>query len=65
MNKYYAVVTTIPDDTKLAHAAVIDTIEADKKPEDSRKYLRDKDIYVDWFDDINKAKASVAEIMES
>lgn len=57
---WYCVMTTVFDDGKVV-SNIVDTIEGRDKPEAVNQSLRDKDIYVDWFDSIYAAKKAVQE----
>ena len=48
MAKFYSVITSFYDNGKVS-ASLGEVIEADKIPESSSKYLRNRDVYVDWF----------------
>lgn len=49
MAKFYSVVTAFYDNGKVS-ASLGDVIEADEIPDNISKCLRDKDLYVDWFE---------------
>lgn len=60
MKTYYCVTTSVNDKGKVL-AAITDVIEAVSKPENSSQSLKRKDIYCDWFDDLEEAKNFVEE----
>ena len=58
-------VTTSFDDTGKVTAAITDTIKAAKKPENSFKETKKKDIYVDWFETEEEAKERAKEALNA
>lgn len=54
MKKYYAVCTSCYDNGRLT-ANLVDTIEAEEKPENTYKETRRCDIYIDWFNSYDEA----------
>ena len=54
MKKYYGVITTFDDHGKVT-ANLIDVKESDKKPENEFKSTKQKDIYIDWFESLQRA----------
>lgn len=60
MKTYYCVTTTFDDKGRVT-ATITNTIEADKKPENTFKSTSRKDIYNDWFDNINAANSCIEE----
>jgi hypothetical protein len=60
MAKYYCVTTSADDEGKVK-AAITAVIDADCKPENSFRHKRNKDIYHDWFESEEEAKALVEE----
>lgn len=54
MKKYYGVITTFDDYGKVT-ANLIDVKESDKKPENEFKSTKQKDIYIDWFESLQRA----------
>ena len=63
MKKFYAVVSTIYDNGTLT--ANIITENANEKPDDAFKSLRDRDIYVDYFDNLNDAKLFLHDLINT
>lgn len=55
---WHCVVSSYYDDGRVV-ANIVSSEEADEKPENSSKALRDKDVYIEWFDDYEKAEAFV------
>lgn len=55
MKTYYCVTTSVNDRGKVS-AAITNVIEAIEKPEGSYKSLKYKDVYHDWFEDLEIAK---------
>lgn len=49
MNKYYSVLMVVYDDAR-SDIHLAETRECKEKPTNTFKSLRDRDIYVDWFD---------------
>ena len=60
MKKYFVVVSTF-DNRGNVTASIVDTIKAEKKPEQDYKSTRSKDIYTDYFDTLEEAKEFVEE----
>ena len=60
MKKYFVVVSTF-DNRGNVTASIVDTVEAEKKPEQGYKSTRSKDIYTDYFDSFEEAKEFVEE----
>ena len=60
MAKFYSVVTAFYDNGKVS-AFLGDVIEADEIPENTYRCLRDRDLYVDWFEN----KSDAVEFKES
>lgn len=54
--KIYYCVTSSYDDRGRVTAAVTSTRIADKKPKNEYHSIRNKDIYIDWFDSMNEAQ---------
>ena len=54
MKTYYAVCSSYYDNGRVV-ANLVDTIKADKKPEDTYKETRRCDVYVNWFDSQEEA----------
>lgn len=54
MKKYYAVCSSYYDNGKVI-ANLVDTIEAEEKPEDAYKETRRCDVYVNWFESYDEA----------
>lgn len=54
MKKYYGVITTYDDYGKVT-ANLIDVKEGDQKPENEFKSTEKKDIYIDWFESLQRA----------
>lgn len=54
MKKYYAVCSSYYDNGKVI-ANLVDTIEAEEKPEDTYKETRRCDVYVNWFGSYEEA----------
>lgn len=54
MKKYYAVCSSYYDDGRVI-ANLVDTIEAEEKPEDTYKETRRCDVYVNWFGSYEEA----------
>ena len=64
MKTYFCVCTTVYDSGRII-AAVVDSKEAENKPENHCTEKRDRDIYADWFDTIEEAEAFVKEAKEA
>ena len=60
MKKYYAVCDSFYDNGKIV-SNLVDTIEAEEKPEDNYKQTKRCDIYVEWFDTYEKAMQHIEE----
>lgn len=60
MKKYYAVCTSCYDSGRIT-ANLVDTIEAEEKPENTYKETRKCDVYVDWFDSMEEAMEHIKE----
>lgn len=60
MKTYYCVKTSVDDRGKVA-AAITNVIDAVCKPENSFLSQRNKDIYNDWFDNMEEAEKFVEE----
>lgn len=60
--RFYCVTSTF-DDKGRATASITDTVESDTKPENTAKSVSRKDIYNDWFDSEEKAKAFIKEAL--
>lgn len=54
MKKYFGVITTYDDYGKVT-ANLIDVKEGDQKPENEFKSTEKKDIYIDWFESLQRA----------
>lgn len=54
MKKYYAVCTSCYNSGRII-ANLVDTIEAEEKPENTYKETRRCDVYVDWFESYDEA----------
>ncbi|MCH1940496.1 hypothetical protein [Holdemania massiliensis] len=54
MKKYYGVITTFDDYGKVT-ANLIDVRECVKKSENEFKSTEKKDIYIDWFETLQRA----------
>lgn len=61
MRRYYCVITTIRDDGKVL-ANTLPTQLCDKKPENDVYHGRYKDIFFDYFDDYETAKAFLDDV---
>lgn len=61
MKKTYYCVTSAYHDSGRVTAAITMSIEAEEKPNDHKTEARDRDIYTEWYDDLEKAKRAVAE----
>ncbi len=57
---FWAVTSAYYDNGRVT-ASIVDTIEADRKPQAGYKETRKADIYTDWFDSYQKAQAFVDE----
>lgn len=60
MKTYYCVCTSYDDRGRVV-SNIVDTVEATRRPENSFKSTRRKDIYLDWFDSLSAARAHVEE----
>ena len=60
MKTYYCVTTSVDDKGKVL-VAITRVLEAESKPESSFRSLSRKDVYNDWFDDLEEAKKFVEE----
>lgn len=60
MKKYYAVCNSYYDNGKVI-AHLVDTVEAEKRPEDTYKETRRYDIYVNWFESYDEAMEFIKE----
>ena len=60
MKTFYCVTTSF-DDYGRVTAGITNALEAESKPESTYTSTRRKDIYSDWFDTLEDAKAFVAE----
>ena len=56
MKKVFYSVTTVFHDNGSVNAIITSTKAAEEKPERSFASLRDKDLYVDWFDTYEEAE---------
>ena len=54
MKKYFGVITTYDDYGKVT-ANLIDVKEGNKKPENKFERTAEKDIYIDWFESLQRA----------
>lgn len=54
MKKYYAVCNSYYNNGKVV-ANLVDTIEAEEKPEDTYKETKRCDVYVNWFESYEEA----------
>ena len=54
MKMYYAVCTSYYDNGRII-SNLVDTVEAEEKPENAYKQTRRCDIYVDWFGSYDEA----------
>ncbi len=61
MKKKYYCVTSAYHDSGRVTAAITMSIEAEEKPQDHRTEARDRDIYTEWYDDLEEANKAVAE----
>ena len=64
MKTYYCVCTTVYNSGRVV-ATIVDTKEAETKPESHCTEKRDRDIYQDWFDTIEEAEKFVKEAKEA
>lgn len=64
MNKYFCVTSTIDNQGRIA-AAITNSIEAAVKPENTFTSTSRRDIYNDWFDTLEEAKAFLEEAKEA
>lgn len=60
MKKYFVVISTF-DDRGRVTANIVDTIEAEKKPEQEYRSTRNKDIYTDYFETLEEAESFVGQ----
>lgn len=60
MKKYYAVCTSCYDNGRIS-SNLVDTIEAEERPENTWKSTRRCDIYVTWFDSYDEAMEFIKE----
>lgn len=60
MKTYYCVTTSVNDSGKVL-AAITSVVDAVCKPENSFQSLKQRDVYHDWFDDLEEAKKFVEE----
>lgn len=60
MKRYYAVCTSCYDNGRTT-ANLVDTIEAEERPENTVKETRRCDIYVIWFDSYDEAMEFIKE----
>ena len=60
MSKFWCVASSFDDKGRVT-AAVANVIEAEKKPENSFKSTRRRDIYFDWFESQEAADEFVEE----
>ena len=60
MKTYYAVCTSCYDNGRIT-ANLIDTIEAEERPENTWKSTRRCDMYIDWFDSYDEAMEFIRE----
>lgn len=58
MKTYYAVTTSFYNDGRVI-CNITDSVQAERKPEDTVKSLMTKDVYVDWFSSFKKAEEFV------
>ena len=58
MKTYYSTTMSVYDDMRVV-IAVTDSVQAESKPEDRCTEMRDRDVYTEWFDSIEEAKAYV------
>ncbi len=58
LKTFYAVVTSV-DDRGYMTAAIVDEVQASKKPENKFTSTSRKDIYTDWFDNYAEARQMV------
>lgn len=61
MKKTYYCVTSAYHDSGRVTAAITMTIEAEEKPQDHRTEARDRDIYTEWYDNLQEANKAVTE----
>ncbi len=61
MKKTYYCVTSAYHDSGRVTAAITMTVEAEEKPQDHKTEARDRDIYTEWYDDLEEANKAVAE----
>ena len=54
MKTFFCVVSTVHDNG-LVTATIVDSVEADEKPENHCTEKLDRDIYQDWFDSWEQA----------
>lgn len=60
MKTYYCVCTSYDDRGRVV-SNIVDTVDANRRPENSYKSTSRKDIYLDWFDTLSAAQAHVNE----
>ena len=65
MTRTYYCVTTSFDDKGRVVSAITSTVEASRKPKNSFSSTARKDIYIDWFPSLAKAKAYVQEALKA
>lgn len=58
MKTYYCVCTSY-DDRGRVISNIVDTVEAPRKPRNTFKSTKRKDIYLDWFDSLSAAQGYV------
>lgn len=60
VKKYYAVCNSYYDNGKVI-ANLVDTIEAEEKPQDTYKETKRCDVYVNWFESYEEAMEFIKE----
>ncbi len=58
MKTWYCVVSAYHDDGSVT-AGIVNTVEADEKPENYHEEAKGKDVYCDWFDSREEAEKFV------
>lgn len=62
MKTYYSVITSYYDNGRVT-SNLIDTIQAEKKPESTYKSTKKCDIYTDWFKTKKEAQKHIKEAL--
>ena len=60
MKTYYCVTSSFHDSGRVT-AAVTMALESEEKPQNTSRTMRDRDIYSDWYDNLDEANKAVAE----